>query len=113
MYPDKLSGLPPESLYSWDFTERLIVNSAAAGGLPLGTARLRPAFCSSVGLTAVASRWLPRSFLCSFQRAGAGRLEILVPPQLAPQLALIRSGDCDPSVRLDWERAADFFALAN
>src|SRR5262245_34322496 len=26
--------------------------------------------------------------------------------RLAPQLALIRSGDCDPSVRLDWERAA-------
>jgi len=25
--------------------------------------------------------------------------------RLAPQLALIRCGDCDPSVRLDWERA--------
>jgi hypothetical protein len=27
--------------------------------------------------------------------------------RLARQLALIRCGDCDPSVRLDWERAAD------
>src|SRR5215468_2499291 len=34
-----------------------------------------------------------------------------MPRRLVPQLTFIRSGDCDPSVRLDWERAVlDFVA---
>src|SRR5215470_13669512 len=43
--------------------------------------------------------------MCEFCHSHAGQYLQKQSPRLAPQLALIRCGDCDPSVRLDWERA--------
>jgi hypothetical protein len=76
----KLSGGSPESLSGYI----VAVHSAGNGGrgqLASGNGASTAGIGFQRGLAAVASRWLPRSFLCSFQRAGAGRLEILVPPR--------------------------------
>jgi hypothetical protein len=92
----KLSGGSPESLSGYI----VAVHSAGNGGrgqLASGNGASTAGIGFQRGLAAVASRWLPRSFLCSFQRAGAGRLEILVPPAAVADMVVVDIAAADTS----------------